>query len=260
MPTAPDNLLVFPNRDFITIEGYQSHAGEVATIELTRAGKVVGSAQGTVSGGDVAFEVNHPGGVCWGAGTGVNVTPDIVPGDVVTIKFGGTAFGDTTVQSAGWTNNPAGVPTPAMNLTTTNAPNDTLVVKGAIGATDAPTADNMEQRIVNADGYRTNLGKRDIRAVPGPLTPAPKTGTSSYSSSLTSDGTSFTATYVFTDPAVAAIAKDGGGQRLLQWQQVDAAANRQGVTIAEAGEVGGPGFGGCPPDPPPPPPRPVPPR
>ena len=101
VPTAPDNLLVFPNRDFITIEGYQSHAGEVATVELTRAGKVVGSAQGTVSGGDVAFEVNHPGGVCWGAGTGVNVTPDIVPGDTVTIKFGGTPFGDTTVQSAG---------------------------------------------------------------------------------------------------------------------------------------------------------------
>ena len=43
IPTAPDNLLVFPNRDFITIEGYQSHKGEVATIELTRAGKVVGS-------------------------------------------------------------------------------------------------------------------------------------------------------------------------------------------------------------------------
>jgi hypothetical protein len=247
VPTAPDNLLVFPNRDFITIEGYQSHAGEVATIELTRAGKVVGSAQGTVSGGDVAFEVNHPGGVCWGAGTGVNVTPDIVPGDTVTIKFGGTAFGDTTVQSAGWANDPAGVPTPTMTLESSPAAaNDTLVVKGTIGATDAPTADNMEQRIVNADGFRTNLGKRDIRAVPGGLTPAPKTGTSSYSSSLVSDGTSFTATYVFTDPAVAQIAKGGGGQRLLQWQQVDAAANRQGVTIAEAGEVGGPGFGGCP--------------
>ena len=42
----------------------------------------------------------------------------------------------------------------------------------------------MEQRIVNPDGFRTNLGKRDIRAVPGPLTPAPKAGTSSYSSML----------------------------------------------------------------------------
>jgi hypothetical protein len=45
VPTAPDNLLVFPNRDFVAIEGYTSHKGEVATIEVTHPGKgVVGSA------------------------------------------------------------------------------------------------------------------------------------------------------------------------------------------------------------------------
>lgn len=242
VPTAPDNLLVFPNRDFITIEGYQSHKGEVATIELTRAGKVVGSAQGTVSGDDVAFEVNHPGGVCWGAGTGVNVTPDIIPGDVVTIKFGGTNFGDTTVQSATF---PAVNGVPAATSTVNGG---TLTVEGTIDpGNNPPDPANMEQRIVNADGFRTNLGKRDIRAVPGPLTASPKTGTSTYSSMLEiTSPTTFKATYVFSDPAVAQIAKDGAGERLLQWQQVDAAANRQGVTIAEAGEVGGPGFGGCP--------------
>ena len=185
VPTAPDNLLVFPNRDFITIEGYQSHDGEVATIELTRGAQVVGSAQGTVSGGDVAFEVNHPGGVCWGAGTGVNVTPDIVPGDVVTIKFGGTNFGDTTVQSAGFANDPAGVPDAddVPGDQRGGQPNDTLIVKGTIDpANNPPDAANMEQRIVNPDGFRTNLGKRDIRAVPGPLTASPKAGTSTYSS------------------------------------------------------------------------------
>jgi hypothetical protein len=250
IPTAPDNLLVFPNRDFITIEGYQSHKGEVATLEVTRGGQVVGSAQGTVSGDDVAFEVNHPGGVCWGNGTTVKVTPDIQPGDTATIKFGGTAFGDTTVQSAGFANDPAGVPTPTMSLATSagGQTDDTLIVEGTIDpANNAPDPVNMEQRIVNPDGFRTNLGKRDIRAVPGPLTASAKAGTSTYSSMLENPTpTTFKATYVFSDPAVAAIAKDGGGQRLLQWQQVDAAANRQGVTIAEAGEVGGPGFGGCP--------------
>jgi hypothetical protein len=41
-PAFPDNLVVFPNRD-------------------------------------PAFEINHPGGYCWGAGTGVNVTPDLQP-------------------------------------------------------------------------------------------------------------------------------------------------------------------------------------
>lgn len=245
VPTAPDNLLIFPNRDFITIEGFQSHKGEVATVEVTRAGQVVGSAQGTVSGDEVAFEINHPGGVCWGAGTGVNVTPDIQAGDVATIKFGGTPFGDTTVQSAGFAN-VAGVPTPTTSITTTNAPDDTLVVEGTIGSADAPDPANMEQRIVNPDGFRDNLGKRDIRAVPGPLTPSAKAGTSTYASMLEVTGTSFKATYVFTDPAVAQVAKNGGGERLLSWQATDAAANRQGVTIAEAGELGGPGFGGCP--------------
>ena len=83
VPTFPDNLLVFPNRDFITVEGYAEHKGETGTITVRRpslGGQVVGSAQGVVSGGDVAFEVNHPGGVCWGNGTGLKVTPDILPG------------------------------------------------------------------------------------------------------------------------------------------------------------------------------------
>ena len=34
--------------------------------------------------------------------------------------------------------------------------------------------------------------------------------------------------------------------RAMSWQNLDANANRQGVTIAEFGELGGPGFGGCP--------------
>ena len=96
VPTFPDNLLVFPNRDFITVEGYADHAGETALIKVDRPGVgVVGSATGVVSGGDVAFEINHPGGVCWGNGTSLKVTPDILPGDIATISFGGVDAGDT---------------------------------------------------------------------------------------------------------------------------------------------------------------------
>jgi len=81
-------------------------------------------------------------------------------------------------------------------------------------------------------------------AIPGPLTPS-KNG--SYSSSLEFAGTTFTATYVFDDPAVAQVAGNSFlGERLMSWQVVDLAGNRQGLTIAERGEVGGPGFGGCP--------------
>lgn len=237
VPTFPDNLLVFPNRDFITVEGYQNHIGETATVEVTRAGVgIVGSAQGVVSGGDVAFEINHPGGFCWGAGTGLNVTPDIQPGDVASIRFGNSTAGDTTVQD-GYVNADA-------SQATTTIAGDTVIVRGHIGPN--VIQDQTEQRIVEPALTDTVIGKRDVRALPGPMTPAPKGG---YSSGLAFNDTAhtFTATYIFDDPAVAKIAANAGlGERLLSWEVVDAAANRQGVTIAEFGEPGGPGMGGCP--------------
>jgi hypothetical protein len=102
----------------------------------------------------------------------------------------------------------------------------------------------MEQRIINPDLVDTEIGKRDIRAVPGPLTPAPRGG---YSSALTFEGDTFTATYVFQDPANATLAANAPlGERAMSWQVEDADGNRQGLTIAEFGEAGGPGMGGCP--------------
>jgi hypothetical protein len=57
----------------------------------------------------------------------------------------------------------------------------------------------------------------------------------------------FLATYVFEDPAVAKIASQADlGERAMSWQVEDTDGNRQGLTIAEFGEVGGPGVGGCP--------------
>ncbi|MFE4835389.1 fibronectin type III domain-containing protein [Arthrobacter sp. NPDC056691] len=229
VPTFPDNIVVFPNRDFVTIEGYQNHIGETGTVEVSRAGKVVGSAQGVVAAGDVAFEVNHPGGYCWGAGTGLNITPDILPGDVVSIKFGATDGGSTTVQDAYVTGDSV--------LSGT-----TLTVKGHIGAGVNPA--QLEQRIIEPALRDTTVARRDIRAIPGPSTPAPKGG---YSSGLVVTGDTFTATYTFDDAATAQIAADAGlGERAMAWEFEDADANRQGLTIAEYGEPGGPGMGGCP--------------
>ncbi|MDQ1667975.1 MAG: hypothetical protein QOE40_36 [Actinomycetota bacterium] len=237
VPTFPDNLLVFPNRDFITVEGYQNHMGETGTVEITRPGVgIVGSAQGVVSGDDVAFEVNHPGGYCWGAGTSLNVTPDIQPGDIASIRFGDQEAGDTRVQDS--------FVTADASLSKTNVANDTVTVNGHIGSN--VIKDNTEQRIVEPALTGTAVAKRDVRAVPGPMTPAPKGG---YSSALEFDDANhtFTATYVFDDPAVAKIAANASlGERLLSWELTDAAANRQGVSIAEFGEPGGPGMGGCP--------------
>jgi hypothetical protein len=230
VPAFPDNLLVFPNRDFVSVEGYQDHVGETGTVEVTRPGVgVVGSAQGVVAEGDVAFEINHPGGYCWGAGTNLKVTPDIQPGDVVSLKFGGTLAGDTVVQDG---------------FVTADAVQNgtTVTVTGHIGPD--VIRDNTEQRIVEPALTGTPIGRRDVRAIPGPLTPAPRGG---YSSGLEFSGDTFTATYVFDDAGTARIAANAElGERLLSWQETDADGNRQGVTIAEFGEVGGPGLGGCP--------------
>jgi hypothetical protein len=229
VPTFPDNIVVFPDRDFVSIEGYEGHAGETATLEVKRAGKIIGSAQAAVDAGGVAFEVNHPGGVCWGAGTGLAVTPDIRPGDVVSMRFGAATAGETTVQDTYVTGD-------------AELSGSTVTVKGHIGANVNPA--QLEQRIIEPALRDTTVARRDIRAIPGPLTPAPKGG---YSSSLVVSGDTFTATYNFDDAANAEIAANAGlGERAMAWEFEDADANRQGLTIAEYGEPGGPGIGGCP--------------
>ena len=228
-PAFPDNLVVFPDRDFITVEGFQNHVGETAFLEVLRGTSVIGSAKAVVAEGDVAFEVNHPGGYCWGAGTDLQVTPDIQPGDTARITFSGEPGGDTTVQDSYVT---------GVNYQPGQA---TFTVVGHAGA--GVNKNHMEQRNVNPDLTDTAVQRRDVRAVPGGLVRAARGG---YSSNLEFSGDSFTATYVFDDPEVARIAATGGGERIMSWQVEDADANRQGLTISEFGESGGPGMGGCP--------------
>jgi hypothetical protein len=229
VPTFPDNLVVFPDRDFVTVEGYQDHIGETATVDILRGTTKIGSAQGVVQEGDVAFEINHPGGSCWGAGTTLKVTPDIRGGDVAKISFGGQVAGDSKVLD-----------TFATDVSYTPG-STSLTVSGHVGSDVVPA--QMEQRIVNPSLVGTSVARRDVRAVPGPMTRAARGG---YSSALAVTGTTFTATYEFDEAAVAKTAAEGGGARVMAWQEEDADANRQGLTIAELGEAGGPGMGGCP--------------
>jgi hypothetical protein len=234
VPTFPDNVVVFPDRDFVTVEGYQDHVGQTATVEVWRGTQIVGSAQGVVEAGDVAFEINHPGGYCWGAGTNLKVTPDIKPGDRVSIRFGtaadAVADDATTVADA------------FVNVDSVlNEATRTLTITGHFNTALDPA--RVEQRIVNPELTETDVTRRDVRAVPGGLTIAPKGG---YSSDLVITGDTFTATYVFDTLETARIAATGGGERFMSWQEEDAEANRQGLTIAEYGELGGPGMGGCP--------------
>lgn len=244
LPTFPDNIVVFPNRDMVVLEG--SFAGDAAgvpiTIQVKRNGVLMGATTGvTVLGGE--FEVNHPGGACWGDNSAVpgsptlpQVTPDIVAGDVIEVRnAAGQLLGDTTVQDGFVT-----------GVSRTGA---VLTVNGSLGDNPTASLDNTEQRIVNPELRDTAVARRDIRAVPGGVTDGPRGG---YSSNLVfnGDGT-FTATYDFAlsgaeAEANATAAETGGGERFMVWEQTDAAGNRQGLTIAEKGEVGGPGMGGCP--------------
>jgi hypothetical protein len=236
VPSDPDNIIAFPNRDFVSVSGYQNRIGEELLMTVERKGVVIGSAKPTVKKGDPAFEINHPGGYCWGAGTDLKVTPDILPGDIVRlVNVNGSLSEDVTVMS------------PAVTETVKTKP-DTVVITGTIQDPIDVDPANIEQRVVNPDlTPLASIARRDIRAVLGSLTPNAK---GDYSSSLVVSGTTFTATYVFGPAAVADgvpdVVADGGGERLLSWMTVDAAGNRQGITIAEKGELGGPGLGGCP--------------
>jgi len=226
-PTAPNNIVIFPDRDFLTLEGYESRAGQTATITVTRGGVTSGMAQGVVGAGDPSLEVNHPGGVCWGTGTGApRVTPNIKPGDVVTVAFSGGGTDSAVTQSptvTGFAHSPG---------------SNRIVVSGSLTAAGGPAANTgqMEQRIINPDLDDTDVGRRDVRA---PARPGP------YTSTLAFAGDRFTATYDFNLASTADVAA-AGQMRVLTWMTQDAAANRQGMTISEFGEVGGPGMSGCP--------------
>jgi Chitobiase/beta-hexosaminidase C-terminal domain/Fibronectin type III domain len=235
VPQFPDNILVFPNRDFVSIDGFANHAGEQITVEVARPGiGVIGSASGTtasaavIAAGNPAIEVNHPGGICWGAGGGLNVTPDIQIGDVVSVKFGGVVAGDTTTGDA--------------EVTGSQVTGNTLTVQGHIGQSVNPAF--LEQRIIAPDLVdNPTVGKRSVAAIPGPLVQSAK---GNYQSGMTVDvpNQTFTATYVFDTPATADTA-GAGDMRVMSWQDQDPAGNRQGLTIAEFGLLGGPGMGGC---------------
>jgi hypothetical protein len=232
------NIVTFPNRDMVVLEGYDEHDGKKVTIKVYRGTQLMGAASGSIAAG-AEFEVNHPGGACWGNGSGFpQVTPDILPGDriVVELEENGQFYeqAESVVQGG--------------EATRTNyTGGTTLTVTGTVPAGADP--DNLEQRIVNPELTDTPVQRRDLRAlVSDTMQPGPRGG---YTSRLEITGDTFTAYYDFADSgadaqAVARAAGSGGGERLMNWQLTDAAGNRQGLTIAEMGEFGGPGMGGCP--------------
>jgi hypothetical protein len=226
-PAMPKVHTVFPDRDFISVEGY--NPGEALTARVVRNGITIGHAEGN-AGPDGIFEVNHPGGVCW-----IGSTPNIRSQDKVVVAPQGAAadVGDATTTAD----------LQAMAAVDDGAGN--VVITGSARNADGSPMDLglIEQRIVNPGFLGVGLAKRDIRAVSGgggegtltadPIGPA------------NPDGANWTAVYSTLTSAQrdAAVA---GQTRVLGWQATNAAGDRLGITIHEVGEVGGPGFGGCP--------------
>jgi hypothetical protein len=226
-PPLPHLFTVFPDRDFVSVEGY--HPGENLAVRVLRDGVQIGAATGA-AGPDGIFEVNHPGGACW-----TGSTPNIMAQDKVVVAPAGSA-------------NDVGEATTTADLHATAAVEDTagrIVIHGTARNANGSPIDLglIEQRIVNPAFGDVGLPKRDIRAVSdgsgeGTLTPDP-VGPGNL------DGTRWTAVYSGLTQAQrdAAVA---GQTRVLGWQRTTAAGDRLGVTIHEVGEVGGPGVGGCP--------------
>ena len=221
----PNNIICFPERDFCTFENFIDRTGQTLLVEVNRNGAIVGSATGVVSGNIVAFEINHPGGRCWGDGTTLKVTPDIQAGDLVTVKSGALLLGDSTIQNG--------------YISTYDLVGTTLTIRGFVASSVVPG--NIEVRVVNPLLLGTTVTKRQVNAVLGQL--IPNVG---YTSGIEVVGTAFTATFIFETQEAANIAASGEGFSVSLWQETAANGARQGLTISEYGQVGGPFGGLCP--------------
>jgi hypothetical protein len=183
-PVAPHSITAFPQRDFVSAEGYAED--ETVTVEVLHPATPLDpdpAPVGTVTGVqpqddpateafDGIVEVNHPGGACW-----VGKTPDIRPGDRVRITIdSGPRAGqadETTVANV------------TAKRPVQTAP-DTVVVHGtAQDANGSPLPlDQIEQRLVSPGNLFDANGRRTLRA--------PGDGTLAYDAP---GSTSFTATY-----------------------------------------------------------------
>jgi hypothetical protein len=223
-PQLPHVPTVFPDRDFVSAEGYAKNKD--MRITVLRNGVQIGQATGTTDDAGL-IEVNHPGGVCW-----TGTTPNIIAGDKVVIAEAGEPADTGDAVTVSNVTADAAV----KEVDALGNPTGRVVVKGrALNANGSPMDLGLvEQRVVNPDLKDTSVGKRDVRAVVG--------------EGLSADPSvagGFVAVYdQYSDDIDDLIVN--GQTRVLTWQATNAAGDRLGITIHEVGEIGGPGFGGCP--------------
>ena len=239
LPIAPYALTAFPERDLVVVEGFGAEfKGFPLLVDVTRNDAstnniptLIGSALGPISGDPLlTYEINHPGGLCWGDGTNLKVTPDIRPGDVISMKQGITDYGEMTILTGSITSFSVPVDQP-----------NTVLINGFIGAEVDPA--NIEVGIVNPAYRDTLVARRDVRAIVGD----PVVTDNAYTSNIVVNADrTFVATFTFVEAINVELTVVGGAKALSMWQATDTLGNALGLTISEFGEVGGPYSGLCP--------------
>ena len=180
-PVNGHSMIVFTQRDFVSISGYAQD--ELVTVELihpngttfTAGSGLIPQDDPRTTGFDGLVEVNHPGGYCW-----QTTTPDIRPGDRVRVTVDATGVADQTTVA----NVTAGRPVKIAA--------DTVVVHGTAAQADGaqiPVAE-LEQRLVANRQAFDATGARTLRAAS--VAPPKGGGTLSYDSAT---GNAWTATY-----------------------------------------------------------------
>lgn len=238
-PLPPHDVTVFPERDFMSMEGFAPNADML--VQVRRGGALVSDAIGRTNA-EGALEVNHPGGVCWR-----NVTPDIVSGDLVRVTYRDTINNQNLPQPPVAGSGAALNTQNVMANQAFDADNGTVVVTGRAQLANGSRIplNRLEVRIVNPDfrDIPQFQNERTIRAT----SPA-EAGTPHTLAYDSTTGTAFTAVFRGLTEEQRLLAVEGQ-TRVMAWQQTTAAGDRLGLTIYEVGEFGGPGMGGCPPGP-----------
>ena len=221
-PLAPHQVLVFPQRDFVSASGY-SELDIVQVRVIHPDGTTISTdniqpqpdplaAPGAAFAGIV--DVNHPGGACW-----PTVTPDIRPGDRVQVVIvGGPNAGpadETTVANVT-------AQRPVLVNPTTVAIHGTAVA--ADGVTPLPP-DQLEQRLVAPKDIFDLNGRRTLRATAA----AGADGTLSYD---VSGSVNWTATY--SGLSAADVTRALGAESRIFWRGINPVAAVEG-TIYEIG-------------------------
>ncbi|MEA2250521.1 MAG: hypothetical protein QOI62_3160 [Solirubrobacteraceae bacterium] len=221
-PPPPQYVVtVLPDTDMVTAAGYPRLTE--LTARLVRDGVTIATARGRTDNTGV-FEVNHDA-TCW-RGT----TPDIRPQDRLILASPGAA---ADVGEAMTTADVTAAP-PELELDALGNRTGRVIARGTARDADgtAMALDRVEHRILNR-GLEAHLGV-EVRQVVGAVAPDPAVVGG------------FVAVYDGYSDQVDDLLVAGQAET-ESWQVQTVDAERLGITVAEAGQLGGPGAPGCPP-------------